>query len=267
MEPIAEQADGARIAVGKNRLRTVALAHLLQPRGDRIQRFVPGDALKRFVFAAALEGPLATPGFRRERIENAIGRVHAIEIFGHLAAKKALRHRMRRIALQLDRAALIHRHQNRAAVRAVVRAHRVHDAEWRAAAGGHGINCKLNPDSESRNLMKRSSYGFACGSFFPVPCSVPSPPAGCRGRRCCDSRRDPDPGRRLESRDIPAFMQSYEDSADTTFIGLTVRKGYQPILERYQRTTPRAKRWARSALRILMSACCPTRAARPRSPW
>ncbi|HSZ16696.1 MAG TPA: nuclear transport factor 2 family protein [Terracidiphilus sp.] len=34
--------------------------------------------------------------------------------------------------------------------------------------------------------------------------------------------------------DIPAFMQSYEDSADTTFIGLTVRKGYQPILERYQ---------------------------------
>ena len=29
-------------------------------------------------------------------------------------------------------------------------------------------------------------------------------------------------------------MQSYEDSPDTTFIGLTVRKGYQPILKRYQ---------------------------------
>jgi uncharacterized protein (TIGR02246 family) len=34
--------------------------------------------------------------------------------------------------------------------------------------------------------------------------------------------------------DIPAFMQAYEDSPDTTFIGSTVRKGYQPILERYR---------------------------------
>ena len=36
--------------------------------------------------------------------------------------------------------------------------------------------------------------------------------------------------------DIPAFMQAYEDSPDTTFIGLTLRKGYQPILERYQKS-------------------------------
>jgi len=40
--------------------------------------------------------------------------------------------------------------------------------------------------------------------------------------------------------DIPAFMQSYEDSPQTTFIGATVRKGYGPILERYKSayTTP-----------------------------
>jgi ketosteroid isomerase-like protein len=36
------------------------------------------------------------------------------------------------------------------------------------------------------------------------------------------------------SADIPAFMQAYEDSPDTTFIGLTLRKGFQPILERYK---------------------------------
>lgn len=36
--------------------------------------------------------------------------------------------------------------------------------------------------------------------------------------------------------DIPAFMQSYEDSPETTFIGMTVRKGYQPILERYKQS-------------------------------
>ena len=40
--------------------------------------------------------------------------------------------------------------------------------------------------------------------------------------------------------DIPAFMQAYEDSPDTTFIGATLGKGYQPIRERYLRnyTTP-----------------------------
>jgi uncharacterized protein (TIGR02246 family) len=34
--------------------------------------------------------------------------------------------------------------------------------------------------------------------------------------------------------DIPAFMQTYENSPETTFIGSAVRKGYEPILQRYQ---------------------------------
>ena len=33
--------------------------------------------------------------------------------------------------------------------------------------------------------------------------------------------------------DIPAFMQVYENSPETTYIGATLRKGYGPILERY----------------------------------
>lgn len=36
--------------------------------------------------------------------------------------------------------------------------------------------------------------------------------------------------------DIPAFMQAYENSPETTFIGITLRKGYQPILQRYQQS-------------------------------
>jgi len=36
--------------------------------------------------------------------------------------------------------------------------------------------------------------------------------------------------------DIPTFMQAYENSPETTFIGATLRKGYQPILERYQKS-------------------------------
>lgn len=34
--------------------------------------------------------------------------------------------------------------------------------------------------------------------------------------------------------DIPAFMQAYENSPTTTFIGSEVRKGYAPILQRYK---------------------------------
>jgi len=36
--------------------------------------------------------------------------------------------------------------------------------------------------------------------------------------------------------DIPAFMQAYENSPETTFIGLTLRKGYEPILKRYRQS-------------------------------
>lgn len=40
--------------------------------------------------------------------------------------------------------------------------------------------------------------------------------------------------------DITGFMEAYENSPDTTFIGAAVRKGYGPILERYKEayTTP-----------------------------
>jgi uncharacterized protein (TIGR02246 family) len=36
--------------------------------------------------------------------------------------------------------------------------------------------------------------------------------------------------------DIPGFMQEYEDSPETTFIGSSVRKGFRPILERYKQS-------------------------------
>jgi ketosteroid isomerase-like protein len=34
--------------------------------------------------------------------------------------------------------------------------------------------------------------------------------------------------------DIKTFMQAYEDSPETTFIGAALRKGYEPILQRYE---------------------------------
>jgi len=66
--------------------------------------------------------------------------------------------------------------------------------------------------------------------------------------------------------DVPGFMQSYEDAADTTFIGLTVRKGYQPILKRYQESyTSREEMGALSYgdldIRLLPNSCGKTEIA------
>src|SRR5579862_3781538 len=36
--------------------------------------------------------------------------------------------------------------------------------------------------------------------------------------------------------DITAFMETYENSPETTFIGKTRAKGYAPILERYKKS-------------------------------
>jgi uncharacterized protein (TIGR02246 family) len=38
--------------------------------------------------------------------------------------------------------------------------------------------------------------------------------------------------------DVDAFMRTYQDSPETTFIGKSIAHGYRPILERYQKTYP-----------------------------
>jgi ketosteroid isomerase-like protein len=60
--------------------------------------------------------------------------------------------------------------------------------------------------------------------------------------------------------DILAFMQIYENSPDTTFIGATLRKGYGPILERYSQayTTPAQMgklTFSNLEVRLLPSSC------------
>ena len=62
---VAEDADGAGVAVGQDGLGAVAVADLLEARGDGVEGFVPGDALKGFVLAARGRGPFCAPGLRR----------------------------------------------------------------------------------------------------------------------------------------------------------------------------------------------------------
>jgi uncharacterized protein (TIGR02246 family) len=60
--------------------------------------------------------------------------------------------------------------------------------------------------------------------------------------------------------DIPGFMQAYEDSPETTFIGAQVGKGYRPILERYQKSYSNAAQMGTLTfsdidVRLLTGAC------------
>jgi len=60
--------------------------------------------------------------------------------------------------------------------------------------------------------------------------------------------------------DIPNFMQTYEDSPNTTFIGQSLRKGYSTILERYKKsyTTPEQMgklTFSDLEIRLLKSSC------------
>jgi ketosteroid isomerase-like protein len=60
--------------------------------------------------------------------------------------------------------------------------------------------------------------------------------------------------------DISTFMQAYEDSPDTTFIGATLGKGYQPIRERYLRNYTTAAQMGKLTfseldVRLLPSGC------------
>ncbi len=60
--------------------------------------------------------------------------------------------------------------------------------------------------------------------------------------------------------DIPAFMQLYEDSPETTFIGATLHKGYGPILDRYTKAYSTAEQMGKLTfsnleVRLLPSSC------------
>lgn len=60
--------------------------------------------------------------------------------------------------------------------------------------------------------------------------------------------------------DVSAFMETYENSPETTFIGNTVRRGYGPILERYKQAYSTAEQmgtltFSNVEVRLLPGSC------------
>ncbi len=113
-----------RAAIGKwkDGFRAELRRRSLQFGGNFVQRFVPGDPLESPRTGAAL-GRNPSHG-----IQQAIGRVHAIQILGYLAAEKSASDRMIRIALHASSPSILNRNQDGAGIGTVVRAGGVNNA-------------------------------------------------------------------------------------------------------------------------------------------
>src|SRR5262249_26774358 len=82
----------AAVAVGQNGLRTKLLGDRLEPDRNSVERFIPGDALE----AALALCPSAPLGIQQAR-----GRIFALQILRYFAAQKPTRNGMIWIAAQL----------------------------------------------------------------------------------------------------------------------------------------------------------------------
>src|SRR5271155_4491749 len=101
-------------------------ADLPEARSDFVESLVPSDALPFL----RKTGPRVPPTLRShssQRIQNPVGRIHAIQVLSHLGAQETTRGRMRRITLNFGRAAVLNGNQNSASIWAIVRTGSVND--------------------------------------------------------------------------------------------------------------------------------------------
>ena len=78
---------------------------------------------------------------------------------------------------------------------------------------------------------------FLLGILALLACFVPAPPAASQKAASEDAKIRSIIMAQTEAwnrGDVDGFMKAYEDSTETTFIGKSVNKGYQPIFERYK---------------------------------
>src|SRR5215470_12178637 len=108
----------ARVAVGQNRLRVVG-GDLFKLRGDRVQGFVPRDAL---------ENPTALFARALHRVEHALRAVGPLQIAVDLRAEKAVSGWVVFRPFDLDRAPVLDGDEERTGVGAIVRARAANDS-------------------------------------------------------------------------------------------------------------------------------------------
>src|SRR5258708_17583012 len=120
---VVELAQCPAVRVRQNSLTAEVSRDAPQSPYDFVERVIPGDALED-LFSLCGAGAVARVSLRGNsphRIQHTIWRVNPIQIFRHLRTKKPARDWMRRIALDLHRLAIVHRNQDSASIRAIMR--------------------------------------------------------------------------------------------------------------------------------------------------
>ena len=157
------QAHGAGVAVRHDGFG-VACGNLGQARGDVGQGFVPADLRE----LAAAFGAAAL-----ERREDAVLVVSALRVFGDLGAEHAAGLRVRRIALHAHGHAVLHRGQQGAGVRAVVRTGAAHGVAGNSRFG-RGFGNGNHGGSGTRSIRHAGRFG----RILAIPGATHQPPIG-----------------------------------------------------------------------------------------
>ena len=138
---VLQESHRAGVRIGDDCLRSVARGRDGRKfRGDRVERLVPADPLEA-AFALAAD--------TLHRMQHALVGIRALEVMGDLGAQHAGGGGMVGGAANLDRAAVLDRHLQRARVGAVVRARAADDGAGQGPRGGgvrgHGLNAEKDP--------------------------------------------------------------------------------------------------------------------------
>ena len=152
-----ESAKRAAVGVRKNGFGAGLRDHPAEPARDFVERFLPGDALKRLQSGSARPArALGRAFFSPHGVEDAVWRIDAIQVLCDLGAKKSARHRVRGIALNLGCAAVFNGDQDATSVGAIVRTSSVHRGRHLRIIGSMNRGC-----TEANYFGTRLSFSFA----------------------------------------------------------------------------------------------------------
>ena len=179
---VAELADGAGVGVGQDRFGAVLAGDDGEAGRDGVEGFVPGDALEGFGFAAVGERGFGNAGAAAHRVEQAVRRVNAVEVFRDFAAEEAARDGVIGVAAKFGGAAgFVDGDEHPAGVGAVMRADSMngagHATGYRVQGRGYRGSGGREPGAGSREQgagcrLQGSVSGRASLVFLPESGSV-----------------------------------------------------------------------------------------------
>ena len=155
---VVEHAHGAGIGVGQDGLRPVLLRDFCETAGDQVQGLVPGDGLEVLRLTAGRQRSLGQTRLAAHGLQQAVWRVHPVQILRHFAAQEATGDGMVRVAGHtLGSPRAIHADQHGAGVRAVMRTDCVHHTQGRWTRASHTT---LYAAQRAQNSKSLCSHGW-----------------------------------------------------------------------------------------------------------